>query len=180
MDGLERAKLKDRILKFLNSAPSSSGFTDEDLYLKLSKPVQSPRHMKEILEEMHQEAHKYFDRDTVTVFGNVYEKNEFTQEFINSGGFVALYERQQGQRKKQLQEQEEEAKDLIIQRKKNKRQARLARWQVITFWPLFVLAAFGGGYSIYQLVNPKEFVTKEEFEQFKKEKPQPILKDTIK
>lgn len=187
MDGLERAELKDRILNLLNEAKMHEAFNGENLYLQLDKPVPSIDHLEEVLEELYLEAKRYIHRESNQVYGNIYQKNEFTPELIENGGFVELFKVQQERQRKLLKEQQEIAEDLKNQRIKNKYQARLAKWQVKTFWWLFFLGIIGGGYSIYQIAvkifNPKEVVTKKEFEQFRTElemPTEPIKIDTIK
>lgn len=186
MKDLERAEFKDRVLKFLNEARRNMSYDSENLYSQLGKPVPSVKHLQEILEEMHSEAGRYFSREFNNIYGFIYERNEFTQELVDNGGFVELFKERLVRQQALLRQQEEEAVNLEIERKKNKYQAKLARWQVITFWPLFFLGIIGGGYSIYQIadkiLNPKEVVTMEEFLQLKEriEKPAEPIKDTVK
>ena len=115
------------------------------------------------------------------------QRTQYTEPFLARGGFVKQFEDADIEKQKKIIELEEEAKDKVVQRRKNKHQATLAKWQVKTFWWLFFIGIIGGGYSIYQIadkiINPKGVVTKEEFEQFKEElakRPAPVLKDSIK
>jgi hypothetical protein len=51
---------------------------------------------------------------------------------------------------------------------KTRYETRLAKWQVWMFWPLFVIAAIGGGYSIYDFVKQDETVKKYELKNYVK------------
>lgn len=92
MDGLEKAKLKDRILQFLQDNPD--GFFDaEEFYLKLDKPLNSVNHMLEIVNEIRDEAPKFVTTVKTDVF-DVIASNDFTMEFLDNGGFEGEYNRQ--------------------------------------------------------------------------------------
>lgn len=43
-----------------------------------------------------------------------------------------------------------------------KNEAKLAKWQVKAFWPMFILAVLGGCYSIYDMAKPDDSINKEE------------------
>jgi hypothetical protein len=186
MVGLERAKLKDRIIKLILEQ-NTNRFGINALDRELGSPTKPKAQLNLLIEEMINDAEGAFDYSGNRKMGYVINWNDFTQDFFDNDGFVIRYQQAELQRKKQLSEEQAITKDLNYQRKRNKWQARLAKWQVITFWPLFFIGIIGGGYSIYQIadkiLNPKEVVTTEEFEQFKKElarKPEPVLKDSIK
>jgi hypothetical protein len=64
---------------------------------------------------------------------------------------------------KQVQKEvdkEEEIDDLILG--KTRHEAKLAKWQVKAFWPMFILAVLGGGYSIFDIAKPDDSINKEE------------------
>ncbi|RIV68768.1 hypothetical protein [Flagellimonas aequoris] len=189
MEGLERAKLQNEILKFIISKRMI--YDTNELYKTINNDLKSKAHFKELVEEMLVIAPKYIDESSARgIGGSIFiSSNEFTQEFLDDGGFVTLYKHKQARIHELNIKQQEEVKDIVTQRKKNRYEARLAKWQVYTFWPLFLLGIFGGGYSIYQIFTPKEYVTKEQMdEKFDKERDslQNVLeslkttKDTIK
>jgi hypothetical protein len=91
MEGLERAKLKDSILLFL--LEKGGGWGEDGIYLGLGKPTKTENHISEILNEMNLEASKYFyynDDDGYVLVS----ANDFTQEFLDKGGFVSEYNKQ--------------------------------------------------------------------------------------
>ncbi|MDC6405869.1 MULTISPECIES: hypothetical protein [Maribacter] len=90
MEGKARAELKDRILKFLIEDPSHS-FTVERLWENLGKPVDNKLLMQEILDEMENTAGSNF----LVINNSGYESygsNEFTQDYLDNGGFTNQYE----------------------------------------------------------------------------------------
>ncbi|MBO6590188.1 MAG: hypothetical protein JJ885_12935 [Muricauda sp.] len=180
MDGLEKAELKDRIIKLIQEQ-STNRFGTNALDRELGSPTKSTAHLIMVIEEMIKEAPFVFDYSGSRNMGYTINCNDFTQDFLDNDGFVKRFDEREEIRQGQLIEQEEVDKDLKNQRVKNKWQAKLAKWQVYTFWPLFLLGVFGGGYSIYQVLNPKEYVTIEEFQKFKEstQKATAEIKDAV-
>lgn len=93
MEGLERAKLKDRILSFLLEHNNSS-WGNNALYERLGKPTNSQAHLIDVIGEMIDKAGKYFDYTGNETFGYTITANDFTQEFLDDGGFVGEYNKQ--------------------------------------------------------------------------------------
>lgn len=71
-------------------------------------------------------------------FGTTIKVNKNTSNFVGQGGFKNAYD-----------ELLEEIKHSLVIKRKERNESKLARWQVIAFWPLFVIAILGGVYSSY-------------------------------
>lgn len=71
-------------------------------------------------------------------FGTTISVNKNTSNFVGQGGFKNTYN-----------ELLEEIEHSQVIKRKERNESRLARWQVITFWPLFAIAILGGIYSGY-------------------------------
>lgn len=112
MEGLERAKLKDRILQFLLDNPTGH-YDAENFYLKLGKPVNSISHMQEIVDEIKLEAPKWVRSVRTDVF-DLLTCNDFTKEFLENGGFVSEYNNQleAAQRLNEAAKRENKVKEL--------------------------------------------------------------------
>lgn len=86
MEGIERAKLKDRILQRLIDNYKTEHYT-EHVYKQMDKPVPTLDHFDEIVKEMHFQAKQYFV--CAWPMGVIFiASNSFTQEFLDKGGFT--------------------------------------------------------------------------------------------
>ena len=70
------------------------------------------------------------------------EQNHSTKRHKNDGGFYPVF--------KKLEEDEKRKQKQI---KKENTEYTLTKWKYYTFWPLFVIAIFGGGYSLYDFTE---------------------------
>ena len=70
------------------------------------------------------------------------ERNHSTKRHKIDGGFYPVF--------KNLEEDEKRKQKQI---KKENTEYTLTKWKYYTFWPLFVIAIFGGGYSLYDFTE---------------------------
>ena len=70
------------------------------------------------------------------------ERNHSTKRHKMDGGFYPVF--------KKLEEDEKRKQKQI---KKENTEYTLTKWKYYTFWPLFVIAIFGGGYSLYDFTE---------------------------
>ena len=70
--------------------------------------------------------------------GTTIRVNKNTSNFVCQGGFKNAYT-----------ELLDEIEHSLVIKRKERNESMLARWQVITFWPLFFIAILGGVYSCY-------------------------------
>lgn len=91
MEGKERAILKNQVLEFL--LPIDGNPHNNHIYSKMGKPVKSLAHFDEILNEIIREGERYVYYNKS---GGMFYlgSNNFTEEFLQNGGFVNMYERE--------------------------------------------------------------------------------------
>ena len=164
MEGRERAELKNRVLRFL--LKNDRDYRPKAIYRSLNSPVKFLEHFIELLEEMCQEASKYFDcdvRDDGSIW--VLKQNEFTLEFLEAGGFINQYESdlEAVQEMNRLAVQEErfkglEEKNLLLGN-------RLAEQKLKTHWIPITISLIGLGVAIASYFRPSDNVTREELNQ---------------
>ncbi|HDZ15513.1 hypothetical protein LCGC14_1191590 [marine sediment metagenome] len=156
----EIAKAKDSILKFMldntkiNRAvfANDSYYDQRDFWSKLfDRKISS-----ETIDRFISQIINYPDTIVSNFKESGIQPNELTKTFLDEGGFVGLYEKE---RKKIIDL--ENAKTVIAL--KNTRQAKLAKWQIITFWPLFVLGIFGGVYSAIDMLESNENISVDKY-----------------
>lgn len=169
MDEFEEAQIKDRLIRILlNDLDNVYGVVP--LYNELLHPNYSVQHLRRLIDEIIAYDNHLISlrrtRPDYAIMGLA-----TSREFLDNGGFVALYEEEQANARRETLEREQRENDLAIQRRKDRNQGTLAQWKIYTFWPVFILGIFGGGYSIYQILSPREYVTKEQMdEKFEKER----------
>jgi hypothetical protein len=93
------------------------------------------------------------------------ERNRFTKRHKIDGGFYPIF--------KNLND---EAKQKQKQIKKENTEYTLTKWKYYTFWPLFIIALFGGGYSIYDF--KERLTTKANSQQVQSTKEQTELEQS--
>ena len=135
-----------------------------------------------------------FQHESRYNFETVEEYNSYTRAFIllKTKGFIELernrysvtekgsevieigswnkYQDFLKQQKKDIKEKER------IYFEKSKIDLRLKKWQVKTFWPIFVFAFIGFGFSVYNFINNLSSVRKSEQQEVRIEKMESVLK----
>lgn len=109
MYGLERAKLKDRILELTIEQPTV-GWGVGSIFKELNKPVKTKLELTEIIFEMIEEMPKFFDHWGEKDYELNITMNELTQDFLDSGGFGARCKEQQENENIALKEVERQKK----------------------------------------------------------------------
>ncbi len=160
MDGLERAKLKDEILNLISDKPKGADF----LWIKYNiknKDI-SDEDLKDHLEEIGNDSSKI----AILIIGETYhlQRTMYTAKFLEANGYTGIYEYKINNKiaKDKGLALEFEAKQ--IQREKDKIQLTLAKWQKITFIPVFIFGLLGGCYSLYKIIKPSDNVKQEAFD----------------
>lgn len=88
MNELEKAKVKDKILRFLLRNRNCEQYR---LYIALDRPTREIDDFFNLALEMYRDDHKYFKIQYL--FGKVtYDKTELTAIFIKNGGFTGIIE----------------------------------------------------------------------------------------
>tara|TARA_A100000171_G_scaffold50582_2_gene62383 strand:+ start:232 stop:831 length:600 start_codon:yes stop_codon:yes gene_type:complete len=144
------AEIEDDILKLLLKFEGS--WTTKMLYSKLNEPKKTYSHFLELIKEMIADGGKYFN---FFVEGSTtyLEKNEFTQEFLDEGGFNKASKIAAANAAATVLELQDEKLAKKVTRDKDREHLTLLRWQKIIFWPVFIFGLIGGLYSsvkIYQ------------------------------
>jgi hypothetical protein len=151
MEGRERAELKNKILQYLVD-DSGHSFPVSTLYKNLGESCKSQLQFKDLLDEMKSTGINYFDVHNHSVYES-YCFNDSTKDFLDEGGFVNQYESELDAENERLKLEAEERTAMDVARNKDKMQLRLSKWQLYTFWPVFIFGLFGGLYSLYQIFN---------------------------
>ena len=142
------AEIKDDILKLLLKFESS--WTTKMLYSKLNEPNKSHSHFLELIKEMIGDGGKYFNH-FVEGSTTYLKKNEFTQEFLDEGGFTKASKIAVANTAATVLELQDEKEAKRVTREKEKIQLSLAKFQKKTFWYVFALGLIGGVYSLYKI-----------------------------
>lgn len=77
---------------------------------------------------------------------NGIERNKETKNFLDNGGFVKQYQDELNRLKK-----DEEIKELS--NTKLYWDSKISKWQVKTFWPVFIFGLFGLTFGIYNFID---------------------------
>lgn len=143
MDNLEKAKRKDRILRFLESTDNRKGFYEAG---KIRFKVFPNNEIS--LDECKALVRELLNDNIVFVPGNSNEdigyQNEIT-DFLENGGYERL------EKQNEIRDQTNKKKEELELKKLNW-DSKLAKWQVKTFWLFFILAIIGGVCGIISLV----------------------------
>ena len=81
-----------------------------------------------------------------SISGNSIEKNAHTKKFKEHGGFAKIYQDELNRLEK---EEERENLSMI----KLKWDTKLSKWQVKTFWPVFVFGLIGFIFGVFNFVD---------------------------
>ena len=97
-----------------------------------------------------------FEKMTLTVdkvadisindYDSFIEATELTKIFLSQGGFKEL-------EKKNLADKKREEEKELAEFEKTMIDLRLKKWQVKTFWPLFIFAVIGFGLGLYNFIS---------------------------
>lgn len=124
---------------------------------RLGQPITSGEILKELfkensfeeidflIEKMANTVDKVADI-TLGEYSNVIIANEITKIFLKQGGFTATEKKANELKKRELEKEQIEFEKAIID-------LRLKKWQVKTFWPIFVFAFIGFGFGVYNFIN---------------------------
>ncbi|MDO6602003.1 hypothetical protein [Arenibacter palladensis] len=156
------AEIKDDILQFLVN--NISAWTVDTLYTKLQNPTPTVAHFEKIVKEMISDGGQYFN---YTEGEELYlRQNDFTQEFLNNGGFTKASKIAAANTAATVIELQEEKEAKRVTREKDREQLTIVKWQKNTFWIVFVLGLVGGVYSLYKISQaifiPSNNVTEEQ------------------
>ncbi|TXK76588.1 hypothetical protein FT986_06210 [Mesonia sp. K4-1] len=82
----------------------------------------------------------------ISEYNSVITANEITKKFLEQGGFTETEKKAIELKKRELHKDEVEFEKSIID-------LRLKKWQVKTFWPIFIFAIIGSGFGVYNFIN---------------------------
>lgn len=170
MEGLKRAKLKNKILDWLTC--NHGAYSTDTIYKKMAKPVKSESHFNEIVSEMCNDGSKYFDYNDDGTW-NFLSSNDFTQEFLDNGGFVNQYESDLEADLEATANSNQEGKIRDLQEENLTLSNQVAMMKIKTYWFPIIVSAIGAltaiGSLIYTINQATETVSKTELQELKNE-----------
>ncbi|WP_136468831.1 hypothetical protein [Flagellimonas onchidii] len=133
MCGIERARLKNKIIEFL-LLNKRSAWSEDTLHIKLDEPTETISHFNKIVSEMIVEAPKYFDYNTEDDYFTLLQANDFTKEFHEWGGFVDLYIAEEMRQQDIEQDKEREKHFKNLERENTFLTNKLNKQRLKTHW----------------------------------------------
>lgn len=161
MEGLEKAQLKDRILRELPLLEMN----ETEFYENLGKPVKSMAHFKAILEEIKNynsqfiETSFIFSKNSRTVIC----KTAIASIFLESDSFTAIFEREQAEEIARDRRLAKKHKEEQIRTEKEKIDLKNAKRHSKTFWMPIAISIISLCFAGYALFKPSDNVNEEEY-----------------
>lgn len=141
---------------------TSNGIDTQTIFEAREHSFKTLAHLNRFVENMYNNAHEYFEFENLNGVPIIHLKaNEFTEDFLEGGGFVTLHEEIVKTNRKQLEDaikekdyQKLHGENLLLTTKLNKQRLK-------THWIPIVVSFISLAFAAYSLLKPSNSISQD-------------------